>query len=108
MIQLSWPYYDIATDASGDKGIGGVHRRQIFSERVPARHKKKHINWKEMFAVLHAFLLWHDLWCGGRVRLASDNTAVVDSINKRSIKGPAIHPPLSTRVDNLVCNSPLA
>ena len=45
-----------------------------------------------MFAVLHAFLLWHDLWCGGRVRLASDYTAVVDSINKRSIKGPAIHP----------------
>ena len=92
MIQLSRPYYDVATDASGEKGIGGVHRRQIFSERVPARHKKKHINWKEMFAVLHAFLLWHDLWCGGRVRLASDNTAVVDSINKRSIKGPAIHP----------------
>jgi hypothetical protein len=92
MIQLSRPYYDVATDASGEKGIGGVHRRQVFSERIPSRHKGKHINWKEMFAVLHAFLLWHDLWQGGRVRLASDNTVVVDSINKRSIKGPTIRP----------------
>ena len=92
MIQLSRPNYDLATDASGEKGIGGAHRRQVFSEHVPARHKKKHINWKEMFAVLHAFLLWHDWWCGGRVRLASDNTAVVDAINKRSIRGLTIRP----------------
>ena len=92
MIQLSRPDYDLATDASGEKGIGGVHRRQVFSERIPARHKGKHIDWKEMFAVLHAFLLWHGLWHGGRVRLASDNTFVVDSINKGSIKGPTIRP----------------
>jgi hypothetical protein len=72
--------------------IGGAQRRLIFSERVPARHKKEHINWKEMFAVFHEFLLWHDLWCGGRVRLAFDNTAIVDSINKRSIKGLIILP----------------
>ena len=91
MIQLSRPNYDLAMDASGEKGIGGVHRRQVFSEHVPARHKKKHINWKEMFAVLHAFLLWHDWWCGGRFRLASDNTTIVDSINKRFIKSFIIH-----------------
>ena len=50
----------------------------------------KKIDWKEMFAVLHAFLLWHKLWCGGTVRFACDNSAVVDGINKHSIKGPAI------------------
>ena len=45
-----------------------------------------------MFAVLHAFLLWHEEWCGGTVRLACDNPGVVDVINKHSIKGPAILP----------------
>lgn len=92
MILLSWASFDVATDASGRKGIGGVYCRQVFSERIPSRHKSKKIDWKKMFAVLHAFLLWHEEWSGGTVRLACDNSAVVDSINKRSIKGPAILP----------------
>src|SRR5437762_3388289 len=45
-----------------------------------------------MFAVLHAFLLWHEVWRGGKVRLACDNSSVVDGINKHSIKGSAIVP----------------
>jgi len=45
-----------------------------------------------MFAILHAFLLWHELWTNGRVRIASDSTAIVDAINKHSIKGPEINP----------------
>src|SRR5436190_19160143 len=45
-----------------------------------------------MFAVLHAFLLWHEVWRGGKIRLACDNSSVVDAINKHSIKGPAIIP----------------
>jgi len=61
MIQLSRICHDVATDASGGKGIGGIHKRQVFSERLPSRHKSKEIDWKEMFAVLHAFLLWHEL-----------------------------------------------
>lgn len=92
MIQLSRTSFDVATDASGEKGIGGVYNRTVFSERIPSRHKSKEIDWKEMFAVLHAFLLWCDAWRGGRVRLACDNSSVVDAINKHSIKGPAIIP----------------
>ena len=92
IIQISRVNHDIATDASGLKGIGGVHKRHVFSERVPTRHKQKHIDWKEMFAILHAFLLWHQLWFHGTVRIACDNTAVVDAINKRSIKGATIRP----------------
>jgi len=45
-----------------------------------------------MFAVLHAFLLWHQLWRGGSVRLACDNAVVVDAINKRSIRGKTLRP----------------
>ena len=92
MIQISRISFDAATDASGAKGIGGVHRRIVFSEKIPSRHKSKKIDWKEMFAILHAFLLWHEIWRGGSVRIACDNSSVVDAINKCSIKGPAIVP----------------
>ena len=92
MIQLSRETHDVATDASGIKGIGGIYRRQVFSEATPSRHRSKHIDWKEMFAVLHAFLLWHESWRGGLVRLACDNTAVVDAINKHSIRGETVRP----------------
>src|SRR5579859_6833024 len=87
MIQLSRISFDVATDASGAKGIGGVYKRIVSSERIPSRHQSKKIDWKEMFAVLHAFLLWHEGWRGGRVRLARDNSSVVDALNKHSIKG---------------------
>ena len=92
VIQLSRINHDVATDASGKKGIGGIYNKQLFSDRVPARHRQKHINWKEMFAILHAFVLWHEQWATGRVRLACDNAAVVQGINKRSINGPALRP----------------
>ena len=92
VIRLTRINHDAATDASGAKGIGGVYNRRIFSERVPARHRRKHINWKEMFAILHAFVLWHKEWTGGRLRLACDNSAVVQAIQKKSVKGEPIQP----------------
>src|SRR6266496_2773088 len=86
MIQPSRSIHDVATDASGVKGIGGVYRRHVFSVRIPSRQWSKHIGWKEMYAVLHSFLLWHESWRGGLVRLACDNTAVVDALNNHAIK----------------------
>jgi Reverse transcriptase (RNA-dependent DNA polymerase) len=74
LIRTSRRFFDVATDASGGKGIGGVYRRLVFSERIPSRHKLQLIDWKELFAILHAFLLWHDDWQGGMVRLACDNS----------------------------------
>jgi hypothetical protein len=92
LIQISRPIYHIATDASGKKGIGGVFGDLLFASRLPARYKGKHINWKEMFAVLQAFVRWHEHWIHGAVDIACDNAAVVEGINKRSIRGPAIRP----------------
>ena len=92
IIQLSRRNHDIATDASGLKGIGGIYNGVLFSDRVPARHRSKHINWKEMFAILHAFILWHEQWTTGRVRIACDNSVVVSAVKKRSIHGPALQP----------------
>ena len=40
----------------------------------------------------YALLLWHEEWQGGTIRLACEDSIFVDSINKHSIKGPAIVP----------------
>ena len=92
LIQLSRTIFHVSTDASGLKGIGGVYDGRIFSSRVPSRHKDRHINWKEMFAILHALIIWHKEWANGSVDVACDNSAVVGGINNRSICGPAIRP----------------
>ena len=92
LVQLSRRQFDVSTDASGLKGIGGLYDGRIFASRVPSHHQRKHINWKEMFAVLHALILWHKEWIHGSVDVACDNTAVVNGINNRSIRGPSIRP----------------
>lgn len=96
-IQLSRPRFHIATDASGKKGIGGVwfesnDNSNMFATRLNRRHRPKHINWKELFAVLYAFASWADNWVEGRVTVFCDNEAVVAGINKRTIRGAAIRP----------------
>ena len=44
MIQPSLEIHDIATDASGAKGIGGVYQRHVFSERIPSRWRSSYID----------------------------------------------------------------
>jgi Reverse transcriptase (RNA-dependent DNA polymerase). len=84
----------IATDASGKKGIGGVWfaTMDMFSTRMPRRHRMKHINYKEMHAVLHAFAEWGENWKGQLVEVLCDNEAVVSGINNKTIRGVAIGP----------------
>lgn len=57
MIRLSRVNYDAVTVASGIEWIGGIFNDRIFSERVPFRHREKHIKWKEMFVILYIFIL---------------------------------------------------
>jgi ribonuclease HI len=96
MIQISRERVYIATDASGTKGIGGAwlqnHNVQIFSTRVKCRHRSKHINWKELFAIVYAFASWSEQWNNKQVIVFCDNEAIVEGVNKRSIRRDAIHP----------------
>jgi len=92
IIQIKCPLYEIWTDASGTKGIGEYYLPHLFSTHVPPCHRKKHINSKEMYAILYAFLLWHPHWENGELLVHCDNEVVVDAINKRSIYGPTITP----------------
>jgi ribonuclease HI len=89
------------TDAPGTKGIGGYflldrallpQRAQVFSRMVPQRHKKKHINYKEMFAALQALQLWLASFAGRQVHVYCDNDAVVAALRKQTIRGNAISP----------------
>ena len=41
IIQSSRVNYDVAIDASGLKGIGGIYNSQIFSQRVPSCHRSE-------------------------------------------------------------------
>jgi hypothetical protein len=84
----------IATDASGKKGIGGIWfaTGSMFSTRIPKRHRSKHIDYKEMHAVLYAFAEWSENWSGQAVNVLCDNDAVVVAINKKTIRGAAIQP----------------
>jgi hypothetical protein len=45
-----------------------------------------------MCAIVHALVLWHTDWAGGHLRLACDNSVVVDAINNRSIRGETVKP----------------
>jgi hypothetical protein len=45
-----------------------------------------------MFAILHAFVLWHKEWAGGRLRLACDNSTVVQAVRNKSVRGEPIQP----------------
>src|SRR5947207_13539220 len=82
--------HDMATDASSLHGIEGIYNEQLFSIRISIKHHFKYINVKKILAILHAFLLWHEHWTYGHIRLACDNSAVIDAIRKCFIKGDVI------------------
>ena len=89
----------IWTDASGKFGLGGYMLKQpndavhdVFSVRVPSRHIRKDIQFKEMQAVNHALHLWLDQLRGTRVVLYCDNEACVHGLSKLSIRGLAMGP----------------
>ena len=95
------PTWHIWTDASGKHGMGGYILKQpglppsaqdVFSIRVPTRHRCKDIQFKEMKAVHHAIQLWLDRLRGSKLTLYCDNDACIHGLEKSSIRGPAMAP----------------
>jgi len=92
------------TDASGQQGIEGYFLRpgetlssihtpaQLFCTTVPQRYKAKHIDFKEMYAVLHALRTWTTESRAGRIKLHCNKEAVVAALAKGSVKGQAFSP----------------
>ena len=73
------PSHHIYTDASGLKGIGGWFGHQAFSTNLPRRHKDKHINWKEAYAILYALEKWGPQLQGCTIIFMCDNETIVDA-----------------------------
>jgi hypothetical protein len=92
------------TDASGNEGLGGYYLptstaplseltwSSAFSKPHPRHHRHKHINYKEMLAILTAFRLWLPEFSCKHIAIYTDNTAVYHGLNKRSMRGPAMEP----------------
>ena len=91
------------TDASGDFGIGAyillggqtthtLPAEQVMSDRYTTRLRTKHINEKEMTAILHAIQRWLPLCKGAHLLLYCDSFAVMSGFKKTSIRGGAMHP----------------
>lgn len=101
-IRLLRPHRDrfyIWTDASGRFGLGGYIAStatgqpiDCFSHRFPSRMRHKHINVKEMLAVLFAMRRWLGTFKGAHVTIRCDNNAVANGLKNRSIRGGAMAP----------------
>jgi hypothetical protein len=59
---------------------------------MPRRHRAKHINWKEAYAILFALAKWGHRWKGYKITFMCDNSTIVSAINKKSVHGDAIDP----------------
>ncbi len=60
--------------------------------RFTTRNSRRHINIKEMDAVLILLSQWTSVFAGKKVLLHCDNKAVVGGLRKSSIRGPAMAP----------------
>ena len=80
------------TDASGEIGFGGFLSGSWFQDRWPeiVLREGRSIAWKEFFPIVVAVVLWGHKMQGKRIMLRSDNTAVVEIINKQTSKCPRI------------------
>lgn len=84
------PVLHVFTDASGTKGIGGTFASSWFATRIPRRYRKHDIQFKELFAVLHAVLCWGDHFRAYHVIFHIDNQAVCAAVASLTNRSPPV------------------
>ncbi|KZW01423.1 DNA/RNA polymerase, partial [Exidia glandulosa HHB12029] len=82
--------FEVFTDASGTKGLGGHFVNSWYASRCPRRMRSEHIQVKEMYAVLQAILRWGDRWRDGHVLFHVDNMAVFYALQSHTSDSPGI------------------
>ena len=70
--------------------LHSISHHQILSERFTTRLRAKHINTKEMVAILHALQKWRAIVQNANLILYCDNFAVATGVKKTSIRGGAM------------------
>jgi hypothetical protein len=85
---LFLPQIQVWSDASGTLGIGGhlAGHEDQFSERIPVKHAKKDIMFKEALAVLRCVERWIPRMERRMVIFNVDNQALVAALNKGGCK----------------------
>jgi hypothetical protein len=88
LLSPSRPSVVVHTDASGRKGLGGIHANQWFASRAPRHYRNHDIQFKELYAIVQAVLRWGDMWGNHHVNFYCDNQAVVVWINSGTARPP--------------------
>jgi hypothetical protein len=79
---------------SGRKGLGGVISDQWFPAWTLRCYCCHDIQFKEIFAILHAILCWGDSWSGHHIVFFCNNSAVIAWMNSGTAKSPHAMPVL--------------
>lgn len=103
LLQPSAPTLHIYTDASGTKGLGGYFGDLWFCTRVARRHRAKDIQFKELYAILHAILCWGHTWSGQHIVFHCDNQDVVSWLTKGTGRSKHAMPILRIVIMIAVC-----
>ena len=85
-----WHIHEIWININDKKKIENWNKSELFSIQVSFHHRKKYINFKEIFVILHIFILWHEQWSHEKLILYYDNINIMQGINKRFIRDLAI------------------
>ena len=83
---------ELYTDASGGLGFGGYMKGKWFQGEWPQKIKfqGRSIAWMELFPIVVAVVVWGHMMKCKRIKLRSDNEAVVEIINNQTSRCPII------------------
>lgn len=84
------PDLELFTDASGSLGYGIFYMGHWIFEPWPPQLQDRSIQWKELYPIAIACLLWGQQWSGKKLLFHCDNQAVVDFWASRTSRDPLI------------------
>ena len=84
------PDLELFTDASGSLGYGIFFMGHWISEPWPPQLQDRSIQWKELYPIAIACLLWGQQWSGKKLLFHCDNQAVVDIWASGTSRDPLI------------------
>ena len=84
------PDLELFTDASGSIGYGIFYAGHWVANPWPLELQNRSIQWKELYPIALACLLWGHLWSGKKLLFHCDNQAVVDIWASGTSRDPLI------------------
>lgn len=84
------PDLELFTDASGGLGFGIYFQGHWLNGSWPSHLSDRSIQWKELYPIALACLLWGPLWRGKKLLFHCDNQSVVDVWAKGSSRDPLL------------------